>query len=409
MSALRECEPVANDEHVALLRRGTAIWNEWRARNSSIAPDLSGANLNDANLIRADLRGANLNDASLIRADLSGANLNDANLIRARLSFANLSGTDLRRTNLNFANLIRAHLKRTNLSLANLSEANLTEANLRDANLTEAYLMRANLTAARLKGADFANVVLVRTIFGSVDLTETKGLNRCTHRGPSVIDFQTLSRFKDLPIPFLRGCGLPDNLIEYLPSLRGEAIQFYSCFISYSTKDQVFADRLHADLQNKGVRCWFAPHHLPIGAKTWDAIDEAIRLRDKLLLILSKGSIDSEWVEDEVNKAYAEERSRKQVVLFPIRIDNTVISTAEPWAVKLRDQRNIGDFRQWKKPEAYQKSLDRLLRDLKASDTNTSVWPPALEDGGVETMIDGLRGVLARYQRDDPNDAMDAG
>jgi len=83
-------------------------------------------------------------------------------------------------------------------------------------------------------------------------------------------------------------------------------------------------------LQNKGVRCWFAPHDLPIGAKTWDAIDEAIRLRDKLLLILSKASIASEWAEDEVNKAYAEERSRKETVLFPIRIDNTVISTAEP-------------------------------------------------------------------------------
>jgi hypothetical protein len=68
-----------------------------------------------------------------------------------------------------------------------------------------------------------------------------------------------------------------------------------------------------------------------------------------------------------VSKAYAEERSRKNVVLFPIRIDNTVISTVEPWAVKLRDQRNIGDFRQWRKPADYQKSLERLLRDLKAS------------------------------------------
>jgi hypothetical protein len=153
-------------------------------------------------------------------------------------------------------------------------------------------------------------------------------------------------------------------LIEYLPSLRGEAIQFHSCFITYSAKEQVFAERLHADLQNKGVRCWFAPHDLPIGAKTWDAIDEAIRLRDKLLVVLSKTSIGSDWVEDEVGKAYAEERSRKEVVIFPIRIDNTVMSTAEPWAVKLRDQRNIGDFRQWKKPAEYQKSLDRLLRDL---------------------------------------------
>jgi hypothetical protein len=163
----------------------------------------------------------------------------------------------------------------------------------------------------------------------------------------------------------LRGCGLPDNFIDYLPSLRGDAFQFYSCFVSYSTKDQEFAERLHADLQGKGVRCWFAPHDLPVGARTWDAIDEAIRLRDKLLLILSKASIASEWVEDEVNKAYAEERSRKEVVLFPIRIDNAVISTDEPWAMKLRD-RNIGDFRRWKKPEGYQKSLERLLRDLKA-------------------------------------------
>jgi hypothetical protein len=64
-----------------------------------------------------------------------------------------------------------------------------------------------------------------------------------------------------------------------------------------------------------------------------------------------------------VNKAYAEGRSRKETVLFPIRIDDTVISTDEPWAVELRGQRNIGDFRQWRKPAEYQKSLDRLLRD----------------------------------------------
>src|SRR5204863_3948691 len=141
---------------------------------------------------------------------------------------------------------------------------------------------------------------------------------QCHHVGPSIIDPQTLQRSSPLPLVFLRGVGLPDNFIEYLPSLLNQPIRFYSCFISYSSKDQQFAERLHADLQNKGVRCWFAPHDLPIGAKTWDEIDEAIRLRDKLLLILSKGSIASEWVEDEVNKAYAEELSRKEVVLFPI-------------------------------------------------------------------------------------------
>jgi hypothetical protein len=53
------------------------------------------------------------------------------------------------------------------------------------------------------------------------------------------------------------------------PSLIEEAIQFHSCFISHSPKDDAFAKRLHAHLQNTGVRCRFAPHDLPIGAKTW--------------------------------------------------------------------------------------------------------------------------------------------
>jgi uncharacterized protein YjbI with pentapeptide repeats len=308
---------VASDEHLALLGQGSAIWNEWRLRSRDIQPNLSGA----------DLSGANLGAAYLGGADLYKANL----------SGARLGGTDL--------------------SGADLSEANLGAT----------YLGGADLHETNLSGTILNEAIFYKTIFLEVDLETTIGLDNCEHRGPSAIDFQTLSRSGNLPISFLRGCGLPDNLIDYLSSLRGEAIQFYSCFIRYSSKDQVFADRLHADLQNQGVRCWFAPHDLPIGAKTWDAIDEAIRLRDKLLLILSKASIASEWVEDEVNKAYAEERSRKEVVLFPIRIDDAMMSTAEPWAVKLRDQRNIGDFQRWEKPAEYQKSLDRLLRDLRAS------------------------------------------
>jgi hypothetical protein len=86
-----------------------------------------------------------------------------------------------------------------------------------------------------------------------------------------------------------------------------------------------------------------------------------------VLPVLSKASIASDWVENEVSAAFAEERSRRQVVLVPIRIDDTVMCTTEAWARLLRDERNIGDFRQWEKPAEYQKSLVRLLRDLKAS------------------------------------------
>jgi TIR domain/Pentapeptide repeats (8 copies) len=337
---------MANDEHVALLRKGVDAWNEWwRQEAPGLKADLSGANL-----IRADLSGANLIQANLIRADLSGANL-----IRANLRGANLLWADLRAANLRGANLLWADLR-----AAHLGEANLIAADLRGANLRG-----ANLVWANLNGADLTEAVLHHTVFGDTTLShEVKGLDQCRHAGPSIVDFQTLKNSGPLPIAFLRGAGLPDNLIEYLPKLN-EAIQFYSCFISYSHKDELFAERLHADLQNKGVRCWFAPHDMPIGAKIIDALDEAIRLRDKVLLILSEGAIASDWVEGEVTRALDEERTRKQVVLFPVRIDDAVMQTLEAWARLLRGQRNIGDFSRWKEHDSYQKSFERLMRDLR--------------------------------------------
>ena len=57
--------------------------------------------------------------------------------------------------------------------------------------------------------------------------------------------------------------------------------------------------------------------------------------------------------------------SRGQLVLFPVRLDDAVFDTGEAWAGKLRDNRNIGDFRRWKDHDSYQKALDRLLRDLR--------------------------------------------
>ncbi len=95
-------------------------------------------------------------------------------------------------------------------------------------------------------------------------------------------------------------------------------MEFYSCFISYSTKDQEFADRLYADLQAKGVRCWFAPHDIRGGRKIHEQIDEAIRLHDKLLLILSEDSMSSDWVQTEIAKARKREAQEKQQMLFPV-------------------------------------------------------------------------------------------
>jgi hypothetical protein len=367
---------MANEEHLARLRQGVEAWNAWRETTDApdLRPDLTGAYLSGT-----DLKKANLSGTDLTKADLSRARLVEASLSRAHLTLANLTGADLSSANLSGAQLAAAHLVEAelfgavlagaNLSRANLTRANLNEADLSGADLFGAALFAANLNAAILTDTKLQDTALLETLFINISLAKTRALDRCNHVGPSTIDHRTLQLSGPLPLAFLRGCGLPDKWIEYLPSLLNQPIQHYSCFISYSSKDEDFAKRLYADLQDKGVRSWYAPHDLPIGAKTWDAIDEAIKLRDKLLLILSENSIASDWVEDEVSKAFAEERARKVLVLFPVRIDDVAMTTAEPWAVKLRDQRNIGDFREWKEHNSYQKSLERLLRDLKVPES----------------------------------------
>ena len=146
-------------------------------------------------------------------------------------------------------------------------------------------------------------------------------------------------------------------------------IQFYSVFISYSSRDRDFADRLYADLQAQGIRCCLDREDLKIGDPIRPRIDEAIRLHDKLMLVLSKNSLASPWVEGEVESALERERSQKQIILFPVRLDNKVMATETPWAAKIRRERHIGDFRQWKDHDAYQTSFARLLRDLKAEDS----------------------------------------
>jgi uncharacterized protein YjbI with pentapeptide repeats len=51
---------MANDEHVALLKKGVAAWNAWRDENPHVRANLSEADLTGADLTEANLSGADL-------------------------------------------------------------------------------------------------------------------------------------------------------------------------------------------------------------------------------------------------------------------------------------------------------------------------------------------------------------
>lgn len=375
------CLSNANLDGAELSRANLSKANLYRANLSWVNLEgaqlsdvnLDGGNLREANLVGAKLIGARLIAANLEEADLTRANLEVADLTGARLDGAHLEGVNLSGADLNGANFNGAHLEGADLSGADLNGANLTGAHLEGANLSRAHLYGTNLSRTNLSEANFSESWLAETIFADVNLAVAKNLDACRYGGPSILDFRTLQQSSNLPLVFLRGCGLPDLLINYLPSLLNQPIQFYSCFISYSSQDEDFAQRLHADLQNKGVRCWFAPEDIKGGRKLHEQIGEAIRLHEKLLLVLSEYSMNSEWVKTEIAKARQREGREQRKVLFPIRLVD--FNTIKQWECfdadagkdSAREIREyfIPDFSNWKDHDAYQQAFDRLLRDLR--------------------------------------------
>src|SRR6266699_61397 len=173
MTIDEEVNSMANQEHLDLLKQGVACWNDWRAKNPTIPPDLKRAelaridlpkaNLSDTYLNEAILSQAHLREANLVGADLSKADLRQATLCYANLTWANLSETDLTAADLTGANLSWASLRLADLSAGkligtNLSGANLTEANLSQANLNNAILVRTNLQSANLTACSIYGV-----------------------------------------------------------------------------------------------------------------------------------------------------------------------------------------------------------------------------------------------------------
>jgi hypothetical protein len=216
---------MANEEHLKILKQRVKLWNKWRKDNPKIIPDLS-----DVVLSGQCIGDEEEQVAGYVCVDYSGANFRKVDL----------SGSDL--------------------SNAFLSKADLRYADLSFSSLDSALLDGANLTKAQIGW----------TIFVDNDLSKTIGLDTVNHRGPSSIGIDILYKSNgNILESFLRGAGVPDELITFLPSLLDarQAIQFYSCFISYSTRDEEFAKRLYSRMRDEHLRVWFAPEDIKGGEK----------------------------------------------------------------------------------------------------------------------------------------------
>lgn len=313
---------MADQSHLKKLNEGVKAWNKWRDEHQEILPDLSKAPLHGKPLTEIDFRHTNLDYADLSDAQLCSASLKSASLF---------------------------------------------QTNLRGAKLRNAFLHKTCFKETILQRTNFHKAFLLEAAFLNADLNEAINLATAVHLGPSTIGIDTIQRSRGkIPDAFLIGAGVSEQLLACIHSSGRAPFDYYTCFISHSSHDKHFVEILYRDLRKAGVLCWYAPEDLKAGDKFPVEITEAVQSSEKLLVVLSKNSLDSDWVRKEVMLAKQKKGKGKREVLVPICLDRAYLKSKIDWAVSIQKRLNIRSFENCQQPSShYQKMLNDLLNDLR--------------------------------------------
>jgi hypothetical protein len=139
----------------------------------------------------------------------------------------------------------------------------------------------------------------------------------------------------------------------------------HSCFISYCDADSRFVDRLHRDFLLASIKCWKWTGDARVGAALWNEIERAMRAHDKIVLVASRNSLNSDPVNREIEIALRIERELQRDVLTPVTLDDYLFAEWQGVNRPLLLSKMIADARGWEEnPARYDDVRERLIGSL---------------------------------------------
>lgn len=203
----RRCNEVLspNENHVAKLLGGVKVWNEWRDKESTARPNLSGIDLrgtfresgliedhetidlSSINFKGVILRGAKFRDIKMDRSifdasdlrctewsavNLTASTFLDADMRNAKMSLSNMNGCDFNAAKTSGLRFDAVRLSRAVLRWADLRDNSLGSSDLSFADLSAAHMCGATIAGSNLTGARLYGSRIWKTTMFKGDLSE---------------------------------------------------------------------------------------------------------------------------------------------------------------------------------------------------------------------------------------------
>lgn len=113
-----------------------------------------------------------------------------------------------------------------------------------------------------------------------------------------------------------------------------------SVFISYNHEDRDVAERLVSLLVLNGVEVWWDEWNVLIGDNIYSRVCEGVSTCRYLAVLLSPRSLNSRWVQEELDLAKIRELESRSVIVLPLKIEEVEL----PLALRTKRYADFTDF-----------------------------------------------------------------
>src|SRR4051794_1456451 len=93
-------------------------------------------------------------------------------------------------------------------------------------------------------------------------------------------------------------------------------------FLSHSSPDKPFVQKLANDLSDYGHSCWLDEWEIKVGDSITQKIEQGLGEADYVVLVLSKRSVASKWVEREWRAKYWEQVNSGTKQVLPCLLEH---------------------------------------------------------------------------------------